>query len=217
MLLPYLTRVPLGLNMVLAKAGDRISEVCFPESSVIGFTDVLADGQQLAVAITGREGFIGWPLLLGNDHWPHEAVVRAESGTALKIEADAFLRIVGAHQGIREVLLRFTGTLVTQMSRTIVSNLIHPVETRTARWLLLYHDRITGDEIPLTHEELGAMLGCRRSSITDALAQLESVGAVRGLRGRVVIRDRTQLEALASATYGYAEAEYRRLLPVTQP
>ncbi len=95
---------------------------------------------------------------------------------------------------------------------TIVSNLIHSVERRTGRWILLYQDRVGGDEISLTHEELGLMLGIRRASITDALHYLEGERAIVGARGRVIVRDRARLEALAEETYGHAEAQYRRLL-----
>ncbi len=212
LLAPHLARVPLDLNSILAHAGRPIEEVCFPEAGVIGFADVLTDGKRLAVALTGREGFVGWPLVMGNDRWPHEAIVRAEQGTALRIAATDLAPIIAANDRIRTLLLRYASSLTTQMARTIVSNLIHPVERRTARWLLLYHDRVDGDEIAITHEELGVMLGVRRSSITDALHLLEGEGAVKGHRGRVVVRDRRRLEAVAGETYGFAEAEYRRLV-----
>lgn len=212
LLAPHLRRIPLDLNAKLASAGTPIEELCFPEAGVIGFADVLPDGQRLAVALTGREGFVGWPLLLGNDRWPHEAIVRAEHGTALRIAAADLTRILRTSDRLRTMLLRYISSLTAQMARTIVSNLIHPVERRTARWLLLYHDRVKADEIAITHEELGVMLGVRRSSITEALHLLEGEGALKGHRGRIIVRDRTILEALAGDTYGFAEREYARLV-----
>lgn len=209
---PYLSRIALEPGFILARAGEAIDQVCFPEAGVIGFVDVLHSGQRLAVALAGREGFVGWPMLLGNDKWPHEAVVRAERGTALRIEARALASILDHNPEVRTALLRYASSLVAQMARTIVSNLIHPVESRTARWLLMYHDRVEGDEITITHEELSAMLGVRRSSITEAFHMLEGTGALKGHRGRVIVRDRARLEELAGETYGFAEGEYRRLL-----
>ncbi len=41
-----------------------------------------------------------------------------------------------------------------------VCNRVHPVEERAARWLLLVHDRVEGDHLPLTHEFIAQMLGC---------------------------------------------------------
>jgi CRP-like cAMP-binding protein len=211
-LAPHLERVPLELGCVLASAGEDIGWVYFPETSVIGFAEVLSNGQRLAVALAGREGMAGWPLVLGNDRWPHEAIVRAEAGTALRIDAGVLRALLSQHHGLLTIMLRYVSSLTSQMARTVVSNLIHSIDRRTARWLLLYHDRIGGDEVMITHEELGVMLGVRRSSITDALHQLEGFGAIKGHRGRVLIRDRGKLEELAGEAYGTAEREYERLV-----
>ncbi|MCB8835246.1 hypothetical protein LJD42_27235, partial [Escherichia coli] len=54
--------------------------------------------------------------------------------------------------------------------------------------------------------------GVRRSSITEALHRLEAEQAVRGLRGRVVVRDRAKLMDIAGDTYGPAERAYARLI-----
>ena len=149
---------------------------------------------------------------MGNDRWPYDVEVRAGTTTALRLPVDRLRAAVDRSPALRDFLLRFVGTFMTQMGRTIVSNLIHPVEGRAARWILLYYDRVGGHEIIMTHEELGAMLGVRRASITTALHALEGKGAIRGLRGRIVVRDRARLEAMAFETYGFPEGEYRRLI-----
>ena len=209
---PHLTRVELKVGDTVARSGDPIREVCFLEGGLAGFLDVLSDNRRIAVGVVGREGFVGWPILLGDDRWSYDVTLRAASTTALRVDAGALKFVLQASPAARDLLLRFVGTFISQMGRTIVSNLIHPVDRRTARWLLLYHDRLAGDEIALTHEELGAMLGVRRSSVTDALHALEGRGLLRGLRGRVLIQDREGLEALAGEGYGPAEAHYRRLI-----
>ena len=211
-LAPYLERVPLDLGAHLAQAGDPLKLVCFPEGAVAGFVDVLKDGRRLTVGLVGREGFVGWPMLMGDDRWPYDVIVTAEASTALRLEGRHLRSALENSPSLRDLLLRYTATFITQMGRTIVSNLIHSVERRTARWILLYQDRIAGDEIIITHEELSFMLGVRRASITDALHYLEGERAIAGVRGRVIVRDRARLEALAEETYGHAEAEYRRLL-----
>lgn len=212
LLAPCFERVPLTLGAKLTRAGEPIDTICFMEGGIGGFLDVLADGRQLSVGLVGREGFVGWPLLMGDSRWPYDIVMRGMNSTALRIDAGDFARAVEQSRSLQTMMLRYATTFVAQMGRTIVSNLIHPIERRAARWILLYHDRLPGDEIPLTHEELSAMLGVRRASITDALHVLESELAIKGLRGRVVVRDRAVLEAIAGETYGYAEAEYRRLI-----
>ncbi len=212
LLRPHLERVPLGVGTELARAGEPIGTVCFLECAVAGFLDVVDSERRLTVGLVGREGCVGWPLLLGYDRWPYDVSVRAENGTALRIAAPRFTAAIEASAGLRTLMLRFAGTFTAQMGRTIVSNLIHSVEQRAARWILLYQDRVRAAEIMMTHEELSFMLGVRRSSVTDALHALEGGGLIRNLRGRVIVRDRPRLEALAAETYGFAEAEYGRLI-----
>ena len=196
----------------LAAAGEPIEAACFMEGAVAGFLDVLGDGRRVTIGLVGREGCIGWPLLMGYDRWPYDVRVVAEAATALRVDASRLRAVANRSAGLHALMLRFAGTFVAQMGRTIVSNSIHSTERRTARWILLYQDRVRSEEIVITHEELGFMLGVRRSSVTDALHFLEGDGAIRSLRGRVVVRDRARLEELAAETYGFAEAEYRRLI-----
>jgi CRP-like cAMP-binding protein len=143
--------------------------------------------------------------------------MRAEDGVAMRLRTDHLLTAIEAHPSIRTVLLRFTGVLMNQMTRTIVSSLAHSIERRMARWILLYHDRVREDEICMTHEEFRLMLGVRRSSVTDALHKLEEVQAIRSTRGRITVRNREALLLLAGDTYGYVESEYQRLLSASVP
>ena len=211
-LVPHLEMVPFRNGDMIARAGDPADSICFPLTGIAAVLDSLEGDRRYAVALVGNEGFIGWPLLLGDGRWPHDVVMRAEHGLALRLSAEALQGTLAEHPEIRTVLLRFVGVLMTQMSRTIVSSLAHSIERRMARWILLYHDRVCEDDICMTHEEFRLMLGVRRSSVTDALHKLEQDEAIRSLRGRVIVRDRERLLRLAGDTYGFAEAEYRRLL-----
>ena len=49
----------------------------------------------------------------------------------------------------------------------------HNIEQRLARWLLMCHDRVDGDEVSTTHEFLSLMLGVRRAGVTETLMSLE--------------------------------------------
>jgi CRP-like cAMP-binding protein len=209
---PHLERVSFRNGDIIARAGDPVETICFPLTGIAAVLDSLEDDRRYAVVLVGSEGFIGWPVLLGNDRWPHDVVMRAENGVAMRLRTEHLQAAIDAQPSIRTLLLRFTGILMSQMARTIVSSLAHSIERRMARWILLYHDRVRADEICMTHEEFRLMLGVRRSSVTDALHRLEESQAIRSTRGRLVVRDRDALLALAGDTYGYAEEEYRRIL-----
>ena len=209
---PHLEPVSFAVGDVITQAGDPIESVCFLKEGIAGILDSLEGDRRYAVGLVGAEGFIGWPVLLGDDRSPYDVVMRAECGQALRMPAAMLRAAVDASPSLRTACLRFVQTFMIQMGRTVVSALAHSIERRMARWILLYHDRVRDDDICMTHEEFRLMLGVRRSSVTDALHRLEEERAIRSLRGRVVVRDRAKLMGFAEDTYGHAEREYRRLL-----
>ena len=74
------------------------------------------------------------------------------------------------------------------------------------------HDRVDGDEFPITHEFMAMMLGVRRPGVTTTVHILEGAGMIKARRSRIQILDRAKLEAAAGDSYGVPEAEYRRLI-----
>jgi CRP-like cAMP-binding protein len=89
---------------------------------------------------------------------------------------------------------------------------LHPVEERLARWLLMTHDRVDGDDLLLTQQILSEMLGVRRASVSVTAGALQRAGLIRYSRGRVTVRDRAGLEAAACECYRVVRAEFDRLL-----
>jgi CRP-like cAMP-binding protein len=100
---------------------------------------------------------------------------------------------------------------MVQAAHTAVANGRGTIEQRLARWLLMVHDRLTGNELPLTHEFIALMLNVRRAGVTEALQGLDRTGLVSAKRGRIVVNDRAGLLARANGLYGIPESEYLRL------
>ncbi|WP_294319638.1 Crp/Fnr family transcriptional regulator [uncultured Sphingomonas sp.] len=212
LLAPGLERISVAVGDTLLSVGEPIDHVYFLEGGIAAVLEVIDGERQHAVGLLGTDGYVGWPILLGDDRSPHDVVLRAEPGTALRIPAARLLEATERSDTLRAALLRFIQVFLIQMGRTVVSALSHPVERRLARWILLYHDRVSGDEIAMTHEEFRLMLAVRRSSITDALHRLEETRAIRSVRGRVIVRDRDKLLEMAAMTYGPPEEAYQRLV-----
>jgi CRP-like cAMP-binding protein len=108
-------------------------------------------------------------------------------------------------------LQRYAHAFAVQAAHTALANAQGKIEERLARWLLMAHDRTTGDSLHLTHEFLALMLGVRRAGVTTALHALESNALIENSRGSIVILDRAGLEASANGLYGVPEAEYERV------
>ena len=83
---------------------------------------------------------------------------------------------------------------------------------RCARWLLLTHDRVKADDLPLTHEYLGMMLGSRRAGVTIAAALLRTAGFIRYSPGHITILDRKGLEEASCECYEVARGQFTALL-----
>jgi CRP-like cAMP-binding protein len=86
------------------------------------------------------------------------------------------------------------------------------MEERCARWLLMSHDRVLGDEIALTQEFLAEMLGVRRASVTHAAGALKRKKLIDYRRGTIRILDRRGLEKAACECYEFIRSEHDRLV-----
>ncbi|MDB5689020.1 MAG: cyclic nucleotide-binding protein [Sphingomonas bacterium] len=212
LLKPHLTQVSLGREQVLVPPNQPIEHVYFPEGGIASIVSSMGGGERTEVGIFGRDGVSATCLLLGTDRSPHETFIQVDGSTALRIDTDQYLAAVRQSETLRTMLLRYIQASMIQGAQSTATNARHRVEARLARWLLMCHDRIDGDEIALTHEFMGMMISAERSGVTVTLHILEGAGMIQSKRGRVIIKDRDKLEELAGDSYGVPEAEYRYLI-----
>jgi Mn-dependent DtxR family transcriptional regulator len=88
------------------------------------------------------------------------------------------------------------------------------VDMRFARWMLITHDRVRGDEFHLTQEFLAAMLGVHRPSVSTVAGMFQQAGMIKYSRGRVKILDRSLLEEASCECYTVVRKHFERLLGV---
>lgn len=138
------------------------------------------------------------------------------AGEGSRIPADKLREAMQQSRSLEKVFLRFAHSFMNQTANTAFSNGTATLEERLARWLLMAHDRLEGEEIPLTHEFLSLMLGVRRVGVTVALNYLKHRGVIRLSRGYIAITDREGLKTSANGTYHQPEGNtrsYRGLNP----
>jgi CRP-like cAMP-binding protein len=107
-------------------------------------------------------------------------------------------------------LQQYSQVFTMEIGHVAACNRLHEVDERLARWLLMCADRIQSDELPLTQEFLGQMLGTRRSSVTVAAGILQKAGIISYNRGNVKIVDRRKLEAAACECYRLMQEQIQR-------
>lgn len=197
--------VEVDRGTVLLNHLDTSEYVYFSQGPLIS----IRYGNCVEVALIGSEGFVGWPALLGCSSSPFIAMICGREGNILRIEARQLRALAAARPTLSERLSSFVNMVGLQMAENIGAHASHRVDLRLARWILLRHDRVSGDEIIVQHDEIAAQLGTRRATVTDTLHILEGAGHVRGKRGRLIVRDRAGLERVAGSCYGASEGFYR--------
>ena len=208
---PYLEPVDLPKGTVLIEADVPFQYAHFFNSGIGSIIVSTADSRRVEAGIFGREGLSGFGCLLGVDQCPQTTLVQVE-GEGYRVSIEALRNACRQSDSLREMLLRYVHVFISQTSYTALSNVNQSIEGRLARWLLMCHDRVTGDDIALTHEFLSIMLAVQRPSVTTAVHTLEGYGLIRARRSNITIVDREALIDFADGMYGKPEAEYRRLI-----
>jgi CRP-like cAMP-binding protein len=195
----HLEAVDLPLRKVLAARNSRVEQVYFIER---GIASVVANGKYaIEAGIIGREGMSGMSVVMGNgDRVPHETYMQI-AGNGLRLSARELRKAIRASTALHHVLLGYVHSFMTQTTQTALANGRSKIEERLARWLLLAHDRVDGDELLLTQEFLAVMLGVRRPGVTTALQELERKRLIAHRRSVITIEDRKGLERNSNGAY----------------
>jgi CRP-like cAMP-binding protein len=207
---PHLEPVEFSARRSLEQPGRPIEWVYFPDHGVASVVATAKHGRTVEVGIIGRDGMTGLSLVLGAERAANEIYIQV-GGSGLRIRADDLRQLMANKTALQSRFLLYAHAFMLQTSYTSLASASAKLEERLARWLLMVHDRLDGDEIPLTHELLSAALAVRRAGVTTALQHLHLLGLTEAKRGRVVIRDRAGLERFAGDIYRVPEAETRRL------
>ncbi len=210
LLAPHLEPLELPRRFVLEAPNKPIGHVYFLDDGIASVVAAVPHGQEIEVGIIGRDGVTGHPVIAGTNRWANSTFIQVE-GRGLRIGSDRLRDEMRGSRSLQAALLVFIQAFVIQASHTALANGRAKLDARLARWLLMAHDRVEGDQLPLTHEFLAVMLGVQRPGVTLALKKLEEEGLIETRRNNIVIEDRAGLVLLAQGFYGIPEAEQARL------
>ena len=210
-LTPHLQAVTLKLGDMLFEPGEQLTHACFPTTAIVSLHYVTESGASVETAGVGNEGVVGIQLFMGGDTTPGAAVVQT-AGLGYRLERRLLKQEFDRAGALQRGLLRYTQSLIAQMTQTAVCNRHHSVEQQLSRWLLLMLDRGPARDLVMTQELVASMLGVRRESVTDAAGRLQQVGFIYYRRGHIAVLDRVGLESRACECYGVVSSERGRLL-----
>jgi len=195
---------------LLNDAGAAIEFCYFMNSGMTSILTIMGDGKGVEVGLTGKEGFIGLPLIVGLKTSATRAIVQI-TGDAFRISSGKMLQALRKCPQLEKLLNRYTQQLAMQATQVAACNRLHEVEQRLARWLLMSQDRVGGEVVPLTQEFLSHMLGTRRASVTVAAGVLQKAGLIKYTRGAVTIVNRNKLEGAALRVLQNYQSPVRKL------
>lgn len=206
--------VTLKVGQILYEPGGSVGHVYFPITCIVSLVFTTQKGSSAELAITGNEGLVGIPLVLGGDTTTHRVVVQ-NAGAAYRLKVEVMRWELDQGGDLQHLALRYTQALMTQMAQSVVCNRHHAVDQQLCRFLLLSLDRLPDHQIHLTQELIGSMLGVRREAVTEAAGKLQAAGLIQYSRGLINVIDRPGLEARACECYAVVKAEYERLFHLT--
>jgi CRP-like cAMP-binding protein len=143
---------------------------------------------------------VGTPLLAGVIRGPYRAIMQI-AGHGFKIRGELFSELIMSTPELRQLLHKYVLIQGLQIAQIAACNRLHEIDQRLARWLLMCHDRIDSEILPVTHEFLAQMLGSGRPSVSLAAGMLQRSGMIENLRGVVKVVDRKKLEDAACECY----------------
>ncbi len=210
-LLPELEPATLAFAQIIYAPGDTIRHVYFPNDSIVSLLAAEDHHSSLEVGMIGNEGMTGISVFMGVKTSRTLALVQG-AGTAVRMKA-ATLSKESEHAGpFHRLLLRYTNSLLTQMSLSSACNRFHATDARLARWLLMTQDRIGADEFRLTQDFMSNMLGVRREGVNKVAGELQREKLVKYSRGHMEILNRAGLEKVSCTCYGIIKEDSDRSL-----
>ena len=181
---------------VLAEPGTPIERVYFPISGMLSVVVPLSGGESIESAVIGRSDVFGAGVAFGASLHVNRGIVQM-AGAALSIAGTDLAEAANKSESLRRELFFQDRFLLAQAQQSAACNAKHDIKQRLATWLLRVRDRAQQDDLPLTQEFIGQMIGVQRPSISLAASELQNAGLILYRRGMIRILDLAGLEHVA--------------------
>jgi CRP-like cAMP-binding protein len=133
-------------------------------------------------------------------------------GELVRVPAPAFIDAVRSCEHAQRLLHGYAAYSYRFVSQACVCNTHHAVKQRLCRWLLSCADRDRCNELELPQALLADMMGVRRQSVSEVLADMHRAGTIEQGRSHIVLLERAQLERCACECYQVMKGFYARLV-----
>jgi CRP-like cAMP-binding protein len=124
----------------------------------------------------------------------------------MKVDSLVLREQFNSSDTLQRLLLQYANVLQTQAVQATVCRVLHNLNQRLARWLLVTSDCLEADVFKVTHEQIATALGKHRNRVGVAASRLQREGLIECERGRIKIVEREGLKAVACECYRIVQA-----------
>ena len=210
-LAPHLKAREFAQGAVLTENGSPVTEVYFPYSGIVSLVVELKEGTMVEAAMVGRDGVVNAASALDGKISLNKAIVQMPAFLAV-VPVPIIVAMADEHRELRALFIRHEQVLLAQSQQSGACNASHMTESRLCRWLLRTRDLAQSDDLNITQEFLGQMLGVQRTSISIVAGALQKAGLIRYRRGHIKILDVDGLKEGACECYETVKAHYDLML-----
>jgi hypothetical protein len=142
--------VNLVFSETLNEPGNRVRYVYFPVTGFISLIAPINSQTSIEVGMIGYEGMVGLNHALGINFSLLGSLVQG-AGTALRMEATQFLRILEKSTVLQQKLRAYAYVRMNQLAQSIGCNGFHYIDNRLACQILMSQDCAHSNEFAITH------------------------------------------------------------------
>jgi CRP-like cAMP-binding protein len=204
-----LREVEMQHGDVIGDSYQRIETVYFPHSGILSFVVELKDGEAIETGMVGHDGVFGAAQALDDKVCLNKVVIQVP-GIASLIDADRLKSLANSMPEFRGLLIKYDLFFTAQAQQTAACNAVHHVHARICKWLLRMHE-LVGDQLPLTQDFLGQMMGVRRSTVSSVAIELQKAGMISYSRGQIHIENIERVRENACECHEALGSHYDRI------
>lgn len=191
---PHLDVCQAELGELLYNPGDDVEVVHFPcGAGLVSYLIPNEDGRDVETILVGREGAVGG--IVSQGYLPaYSRIIVKFGGTFVRLHVNKLEAAKAASPTLRNIFARYADCMLAQIFQSTACNAIHSIEQRMAKWIISTMERTNdNDLVPLTHEQLAAMLGVGRSYASRVIQTFKTEGVLETRRGAILVRNRAAL------------------------
>lgn len=185
----------------LTPQGEEVTDVYFPTTAHLSNAIHFRDGQAPRPFLMGAEGVSGLAAFLAGEPcvW---AVEVHTAGEVYRVPAKALKIQFERSEDLRALLLRRAYDYQAQAALAAACASVHDTTSRLASCLLTLSEKLARNELEVTQDDLGVMLGVQRTTVNASAMVLKDEKAISYSRGHVRILDVDRLSRAACECYG---------------